>query len=55
MENTESNNLNENCKELWIFQYDTEINLDQKYFEKLTELESGEFNFETLSTLFFQD
>lgn len=36
MENTESNNLNENCKELWIFQYDTEINLDQKYFEKLT-------------------
>ncbi|KAG4085642.1 hypothetical protein H8356DRAFT_964135 [Neocallimastix lanati (nom. inval.)] len=50
-----NNNLEEKYKELWIFQYNNESNIDQKYIERLTELESGEFNFELLNTLFIQD
>jgi len=31
-----NNNLEEKYKELWIFQYNNESNIDQKYIERLT-------------------
>ncbi|OUM62937.1 hypothetical protein PIROE2DRAFT_61564 [Piromyces sp. E2] len=55
MQTDSKTNIKEQSKELWIFQYDNEPDINQKELENLIELESGEFNFETLNTLFIQD